>query len=323
MNNHDWNVLVTEDIDKSGIKLLRDFAEIKSADDYGIMESSYADADSCEAILVRTSEITNETIESLDSLKVISKHGTGLDNIDIASASKHGVFVCNTPHVNASAVAEHTVTLLLAVRKQLLAADQDTRQGKWTRSNHISHELQGDTLGLFGCGAIGNQVGEVVQSLGMECVAYDPYIDESEIFEDIRLVTDKERLFKSADLISIHAPLTHETHHAISTNELSYLPEKGIIINTSRGEIIDEDALVTALDAGELAGAGLDVFAEEPPSSDYPLFEFDTVIATPHIGGSTFEALEQMSIDAADNIRTVYGGDIPDSTVNAEEVELP
>jgi D-3-phosphoglycerate dehydrogenase len=323
MSNHDWKVLLTEDVDRAGIELLSDIAKITTADDYETKESLYADADQFDAIFVRTSEITKELIDSTDKLKIISKHGTGLDNIDITAASEHGVLVSNTPHINASAVMEHTITLLLAVRKQLLAADKDIRRGKWDRSGHISYELHGDTLGLFGCGAIGSRVGKAVQSLGMECIAYDPYINESELSEEITMVAKKEKLFKAADLISIHTPLTHETHHEISTKELSHLPDKGIVVNTSRGGIIDQDALVAALDAGELAGAGLDVFADEPPSPDDPLLEFDTVIATPHIGGSTVEALRQMSIDAASNIQTVYEGKIPDSAVNPDEVEPP
>lgn len=322
MPNRNWNVLVTEDIDRSGIKSLSEIAEVQAANDCSAEETTYANLDSCHAILVRTSNIGRELMENFDDLRVISKHGTGLDNVDVASASEHNVLVCNTPHVNATAVAEHTIALLLSVQKQLLAADKDIRRGDWDRSKHTSHELRGSTLGLFGCGAIGNKVGEAVQSLGIDCIAYDPYIDESELSEEIFLVTEKEKLFGNSDLISIHTPLTPETQHAISTNELSRLPDEGVVVNTSRGGIVEEEALVTALSAGELAGVGLDVFADEPPSSNHPLLEFDTVIATPHIGGSTFEALRQMSIDAANNIRTVYEGKIPDSTVNADEVEI-
>lgn len=323
MPNSEWTVLLTEKVDEAGVELLSDFAAVRSTNEYETEGSLYADADQFDAILVRTCEITDRLINHAEELKIISKHGTGLDNVDIASASEQEVVVCNTPHVNASAVTEHTLALLLAVRKRLLAADRDVRRGNWTRNGRVSHELRGDTLGLFGCGAIGERVGGAVQSLGMECVAYDPYIDESGLPEEIAMVRTEEQLFETADLVSIHAPLTDETHHTISTNELSLLSDDGVVVNTSRGGIIDKDALVAALGAGELAGAGLDVFADEPPSSDDPLFEFDTVIATPHIGGSTVEALRRMSTDAAANIQTVYEGEIPDSAVNADEVEMP
>lgn len=321
MGKPDWEVLLTEDVDRAGIELLNNIAEVTPADEYESTESLYADANRFDAILVRTTEITKELLDSSDNLKIISKHGTGLDNIDIMAASERNVLICNTPHVNASSVAEHTIALLLAVRKRLLAADKDIRGGKWNRSKYTSHELGGDTLGLFGCGAIGSRVGEIVQSFGMECIAYDPYVGESDISSEITMVTDKVKLFETADAISVHTPLTEETYHAISTNELAYLSEKGIIVNTSRGGIIDQDALATALDTGELAGAGLDVFTNEPPSPDNSLLEFDTVIATPHIGGSTIEALRQLSVEAANNIRTVYEGGIPDATVNADEIE--
>lgn len=320
MTGYDWNVLLTEGIDSAGLESLNDIAEITTASEYEDRASLRADVDRFDAILVRTAEITEELLDAADDLKVISKHGTGLDNVDIESASERDVVVCNTPHVNAPAVAEHTIALLLAVRKQLVAADTDVRRGTWNPNTRITHELRGDTLGLFGCGAIGNRVGEIAQSFGMECIAYDPYIDESGLSAGITMVSD-ETLFELADVISVHAPLTDETHGSISSSELTRLPDEGIVINTSRGEIIDENALVEVLDAGELAGAGLDVFVDEPPSPDNPLLTFDTVIATPHIGGSTVEALRQLSIDAANNIRTVYTGELPETTVNGDEIE--
>lgn len=321
MSGSEWEVLLTESIDSTGLESLTSIADVTRISEYEDSESLRADADRFDAVLVRTHPVDQELLENAENLKVVSKHGTGLDNVDIQTASDEGVLVCNTPHVNSSSVAEHTLALLLGVRKRLLAADRDVRQGEWEKEDHITNLLRGHTLGLFGCGAIGREVGELVQHLGMDCIGYDPYVDESELPADMSMVDDKNALFDRSDAVSVHTPLTDETYHAISTNELTRLPEHGIVVNTSRGGVIDEKALAAALGADEIMGAGLDVFATEPPSSDNPLFEFETVIATPHIGGSTAEALEELSVRAAENIRTVYDGDVPETTVNANDVK--
>lgn len=321
MTEAEWEVLLTESVDSAGLESLKKIADVTQASEYDDAESLRADADRFDSILVRTHPIRRELLEAADDLKVISKHGTGLDNVDIQAASDEGVIVCNTPHVNSSSVAEHTLALLFGVRKQLLSANRDVRQGEWAKEDHVTNLLRGYTLGLFGCGAIGQKVGELVQDLGIQCTAYDPYVDESDLPAGVSLVDDKNALFDQSDMISVHSPLTDETYHAISTNELTRLPEHGIVVNTSRGGVIDEKALAAALDAEEIMGAGLDVFATEPPSSDNPLFEFDTVIATPHIGGSTAEALEELSNRAVENIRTVYEGNLPDTAVNVDEVK--
>lgn len=320
MSNQKWEVLLTESVDSAGLESLENIADITSASEYDDAESLRADAHRFDSVLVRTHSITREFLEAADNLKVISKHGTGLDNVDIDAASKEGVLLCNTPHVNATSVAEHTLALLFGVRKQLCSADRDVRRGEWAKGDHTTNLLRGYTLGLFGCGAIGREVGELVQDLGMECIGYDPYVDELELPPGLSMVEDKNALFDRSDMISVHTPLTDETYHAISTNELTRLPENGVIVNTSRGRVIDENALAGALDAGEILGAGLDVFATEPPSPDNPLFELDSVIATPHIGGATAKALEELSTRAAQNIRTVYEGNVPDTTVNADEI---
>lgn len=317
-----WQILVTESIDSTGPNSISDFAEFTTASSYTDKTELKDDLDRFDAIIVRTYELTGELISRAENLKVIAKHGTGLDNIDIEAATSQNVIVCNTPHVNARSVAEHTFALLLAVEKELRKADKDVREGTWDREQYTPHELHEDVIGLFGCGAIGRTVATIAQGFEMNCVVYDPYISRSELPDGVTKVNTKAGLFESADIVSVHSPLTEETHHAISTDELRRFTDSGILVNTSRGEIIDEEALVEALNTGEIAGAGLDVFANEPPAADNPLLDSDNVVVTPHLGGTTVEALERMSIGVAANIRTVYEGDVPDSTVNVDKLTV-
>ncbi|MFB6227370.1 MAG: NAD(P)-dependent oxidoreductase, partial [Halobacteriales archaeon] len=176
--------------------------------------------------------------------------------------------------------------------------------------------LTGDTLGLFGFGAIAREVSDIAQGLGQDVLTFDPYVPDDEIPARVERVTELSNLFERSDAVSIHAPLTGETHHAVSREELTALGERGVLINTSRGPIVDEAALLEALESEALNAAGLDTFEEEPPGDDNPLYERDDVRLTPHVGGVTDEALARMSRRAARNVRTVYEGDLPESTMN-------
>ena len=290
-------------------------------DEYDSIGDALADIGRYDAVVVRVASLDADVIRNADRLEVISKHGAGLDNVDVAAASERGIVVCNTPGANARSVAEHAITLLLAVRKNVLAADDHVRAGGWERNAFAGHEVTGDALGLLGCGAIACETASLAMGLGLSVVTYDPYVPDEVVPDGVDRVDTAAELFERSDAVSVHVPLTDETHHAVSADELRRLGPDGVLVNTSRGPVVDTATLVDALRAGDVAGAGLDVFEDEPPIEDDPLFDRDDVVVTPHVGGVTDEAMRRMSEGATANVRTVYEGGLPDSTVNREVFE--
>lgn len=313
-----WQVLLPEKMDESGPDSITDIAECTWLSEYECYDALSEDVEKYDAMIVRAAslEVTESLLEQAENLKVITKHGVGVDNIDMEAASTRSVIVCNTPGANAKSVAEHTLGLVLAVRKNILAANDGLRNGVWDREKYATPELGESTLGVFGCGDIGTNTTKFAAAMGMECLAYDPYLSEEDVPMHVKKVDTKDALFERSDIVGVHAPLTPETRGAISTAELRRLGSSGIVVNTSRGGVVDEDALVAALRDGDLAGAGVDVFVDEPPRTDHPLFEQENVIVTPHIAGTTTTSARKKSMRAAENIRTVYNGGIPDSTLN-------
>jgi D-3-phosphoglycerate dehydrogenase len=311
-----WTVLLPKEIDPSGPESIADFAECTGIDEYDSYEAALADIDRYDAVVVRVATLDADVIGRADRLNVIAKHGTGLDNVDVDAASDRGIVVCNTPGANARSVAEHAVAFLFAVRRNLRTADRHVRSGGWDRGGFTGHELAGDTLGLFGFGAIARETADLVRGMGQTVLTYDPYVADEDVPSRVERVGNLPELFSRSDAVSVHVPLTSETRHAVSTAELAALGEGGVLLNTSRGAIVDEAALIEALAAGTVNGAGLDTFETEPPGEDHPLYDRDDVLLTPHVGGSTDEALARMSQRAAANVRTVHEGELPTSTVN-------
>lgn len=318
MTGESWNVLLPPTIDPSGPDAVADIATFTSMDEYENRSALLDDVDRFDAIVVRVSEIPAELIDAATNLEVISKHGAGLDNVDVAAASENGVVVCNTPGANSRAVAEHAITLILAARRNVLPADREVRAGGWERHEFEGRELKDDTIGLLGFGNIARETARIADGFDMDRMAYDPFVPAERMPDGVRKVESQLDLFERADVVSVHTPLTQETKGTVSTAELSALGGEGVLVNTSRGGVVDESALVEALDAGTVAGAGIDVFATEPPADDHPLLDRDNVVLTPHIGGLTREAMERMSQQALANVRTVYEGGLPESTVNAD-----
>lgn len=315
-----WNVLLPTQIDPSGPESIADFADCTGMDEYDSVDAALDDIDRYDAVIVRVAELDAAVIDRADRLRIIAKHGAGLDNVDIEAASERGIVVCNTPGANSRSVAEHALSLLFALRRNHRSADRHVRGGGWDRGAYTGRELTGNTLGLFGFGAIARETADLAHGIGQEVLVYDPYVPDDDVPTRVERVTEFRELFVRADAVSIHAPLTPETEHAVSTEELSALGERGVLINTARGPIVDEDALLAVLESDRLGAAGLDTFAEEPPAADHPLFDRDDVVLTPHVGGVTEEALTRMSRRSAANVRTVYEGGIPASTVNREAV---
>lgn len=317
-----WDVLLTGPIDDAGREAIADVAEFTSVDEYDDRAALAADIDRFDAIIHRPFDLDADLLARATNLRVIAKHGVGVDSVDVEAATREGIVVCNTPGANARAVAEHSLALLLAVRKRLRPADADLRAGEWPADDdeYIAGELGGRTLGLFGFGDIARRLAGMATGVGMEVVAYDPYVDAADYPAEVRKV-DEEGLYDAADLLSVHAPLTDETRGAIGAAELAALPAEGIVVTAARGGIVVEDALVDALAAGDLAGAGVDVFETEPPADDHPLFAFENVVVTPHIAGTSREAIRAKATRAAANVRTVLEGGVPDSTLNPAAVE--
>lgn len=321
MSDDTWQVLLPRGIDPAGPESIADIAEFTSVGAYDSTEALKADVGRFDAVIDRLIDLSAEVIAEAENLRVISKHGVGVDNIDVGAATAHDVVVTNTPGANARGVAELAITLLLSVRKRILEADRHVRAGEWDRHEFSTPELGGDTLGLLGCGHIGSNVARLAMAFGMDVLAYDPYVDPSGLLDGVELVDDEPALFERSDAVSVHVPLTEETRHAVSTAEFEALGEGGIVVNTSRGGVVDEAALAKAAAEGVLAGAGLDTLESEPPSPDDPLLDREDVVLTPHIGGITVESLREASTRAAENVRAVYEGDLPQDALNAGEVE--
>src|SRR6056297_344112 len=316
-----WQILLPTQIDPSGPSSIADFAECTGMDEYDSVDTALDDIAAYDAVVVRVAELDCDVIERAENLNVIAKHGSGLDNVDIEVASDHGIAVCNTPGVNSRSVAEHAIALQFGVQRNLAAADRHVRDGGWDRSAYTGHELLGDTLGLVGFGAIAQETATIAQGIGQDVVVYDPYVSADDVPAGIDQVDDLTELFARSDTVSIHVPLVDGTRHAVSTPQFEALGDGGVLINTSRGGIVDEAALFEALNDDLIAAAGLDNFEQEPPEADDPLLDRDDVLLTPHVGGVTYNALARMSRAAAANIRTVYEGELPESTVNREALD--
>lgn len=262
-----------------------------------------------------TNKVDKEIIEfASKKLKVISNFTVGFDNLDIKAINTRGIAACNTPGVASESVAEHTFALILALNKKLLEQDRFVREGKfkrWDPTLFLSHQVWGQTIGIIGLGRIGTFVGQVAsQGFRMQILYYDP-----KKAEDFELLTGAkylsiEEILKQADIVSLHIPLSENTKHMIGQKEFRLMKNSAILINTSRGPIIDESALVRSLEDNEIAGAGLDVYEHEPEITP-ALLKSSKVVLTPHTASGTFETREQMSRIAAQNIIDVFTGKEP------------
>jgi D-3-phosphoglycerate dehydrogenase len=250
-----------------------------------------------DAVISRTAPLTAAAIAACPSLRVICKHGVGVTNIDVAAATLRHVPVFTTPGTNTISVAELTIALILAAARRVTFFDRELRAGRWTRTGD-GQQLSGRTLGLVGFGQIGQQVARVATALGMHVAAYDPAMTDSSAFANVTRVASFDTLCASADVLSLHCPVTPKTRGMIDAKAIAALPHGAILINTARGELVDEAALVTALTSGKLAAAGLDTYAEEPLGSHHALLGLPNVVLTPHVGGSTPEALDAVSVAA-------------------------
>ncbi len=246
-------------------------------------------------------KVTADIIAAADRLKVVGRAGIGIDNVDIAAATARGIVVMNTPFGNSITTAEHAIAMMLALARQIPQANASTHAGKWEKSRFMGVELAGKTLGIIGCGNIGSIAADRAQGLKMKVIAYDPYLSP-ERAEDIGVEkVDLDALFARSDFISLHAPATDATRGIINAANIAKMKKGARIINCARGGLVVEDDLKAALDAGQLAGAALDVFAKEPARASV-LFGMEQVVATPHLGASTTEAQEKVAMQVAEQM---------------------
>lgn len=259
----------------------------------------------CDGYIAGLDFVTEKVISSCSRLKVISRYGAGYDRVDIQAAKKKGILVTNTPGVNAEAVGELAMALILSAARKVTHLNETTRGGEWLRSTGM--ELKNKTIGIMGLGSIGKVVARCAKGFEMNVAAYDPYINEAYCKEHKIQVCTFDELLEISDIISLHLPLLDTTRHLIGKDAFSKMKPNAILVNTSRGGIVDEDAACEALKSGHLGGLGLDAFEVEPPRNT-SLFEFPNVVATPHTGAHTKEATSQMAAASVRNLIDVLEG---------------
>jgi D-3-phosphoglycerate dehydrogenase / 2-oxoglutarate reductase len=320
-------VLVKEKIADSGVALLRERFDVDLGldwDDAQLAERIGA----YDAILIRSAtKLTADLIARGENLKVIGRAGVGVDNVDVEAATKRGIIVANAPQSNVITAAEHTVALLLALARNVPQAHAALVGGRWERSKWGGVELYEKTLGLLGFGRIGQLVAARAQGFGMHVVAFDPYVSAARFRElGVEKAESSDDLYAHADFISIHLPTTPETRGWLDAAALAKCRDGVRIINCARGELVDDDALKAALDSGKVAGAALDVFANEPVT-DHPLFGYPNVVVTPHLAASTTEAQDRAGVQTAEQVVAALTGGVVSTAVNipavsAEDMEV-
>ena len=302
-------VLISDSLSDDGIKILKKEKKIKVDVKTNLtpeeLKKTIKDYD---ALIVRSAtKVTKEVINSAKRLKVIGRAGVGIDNVDMASATRRGIIVMNAPAGNTISTAEHTMSMLLALSRNIPQAAASLKEGRWERKKFMGVELYNKTLGIVGLGRIGAELAKRARSFGMRILTSDPFLSPERAGElEVELVDLKELLTRS-DYISVHVPLTDDTYHLIGDKEFTLMKEDVRILNCARGGIIDEKALYKAIKTGKVAGAALDVFEKEPPT-DSSLVKLDKVVATPHLGASTKEAQVNVAVDICRQVADVLMG---------------
>lgn len=317
-----WTVLVADSIAIDGLAPLASdprFALVVrpglAGDD---LASAIADAD---AVLVRSAtKITRASLSKAERLKAIGRAGVGVDTIDVDAASERNIPVLTAPAGNTISAAELTMALLLALARKVPAADRSMKAGEWDRKSFNGFELYGKTLGLVGAGRIGGQVAKRARAFGMQVIVYDPWLGQERARElDVQLGT-LDVVLKSADVISVHVPLTDVTAGLIGPEQFAMMKAGGLLLNVARGGVVDEKALLAALTSGHLGGAALDVYEAEPLPKDSPLRALPNVVMTPHLGASTAEAQQNVAIEIAEAVRNCLSDGDLTNAVNAARI---
>lgn len=317
----DGKVIITQTIHPAGMELLKQNVKevvVSPSPDEGTLLSVMDDR--VTGIVVRHNRLTKSILDKAVNLKVIARHGVGVELIDVAAATARGIPVVNTPMAAVTSVAEHTIMMMLCLTKKLFYADKEFRAGGYDFKNtYKPDDLEGAVLGIIGFGNIGRCVARRAAAFDMEILAYDPYVPEEAFAEaGVRRVSSLEELLPASDFVTIHTPLTDITRHLLGKKQFAMMKPSAYFINCARGEVVVETELIEALQNGVIQGAGLEVFDPEPPRKDNPLFKMDNVILTPHSSALTTLGSKKMSIQSAQQLLRVLSGEGPEHLVNKE-----
>lgn len=303
-----YKVLVTEPINEIGIKYLEERG-YDVVHGHGIARDVlFKEAAGCDGILTRNANISEELMAKNPQLKVVSMHGVGVDKIDVEAATRLGVQVTNAPGSNKLSVAEFTIGLVIALARNILYYDDELRRGNWASRQTLGIDLEGKTLGIVGMGNIGGLVAKKAAALGMKVIGYSRRAKVGDIKDGAVMTNDLDKVVSSADFLSIHVPSVPSTAKIIGRHEIESMKKGAFLINTARGEVVDNDALVEALESGHLAGAAVDVFVGEIPAADNKLLHMKNVIVTPHAASFAIESTQRMALFAAMGIDEALSG---------------
>ncbi len=313
-------ILIVQPIHERGVRVFDERFDVRVASDPSV-ETVVKEIRGVAGVVVRTAPFPREIIEAADALKVIGRHGVGVDNIDVKAATEKGIAVVYTPNANATSVAEHAITAIGALAKRAVPYDRATREGRWEiRNSYKAVDLDGKTLGLVGIGRIGSMVARrAAAAYNMKVIGFDPYIrPETADRMGVSLLARMDDVFRQADVVSLHTPLTPETRGLVNEAKLRLMKPTSFLINFSRGEVVDEKALCMALRSGVIAAAAIDVYDPEPPLKDNPIFALENILLSPHSAALTEECVIRMATGAAEGIVDVLSGKKPQYIVNPD-----
>ncbi len=322
-------VFVTREIPERGLSKIREHFEVDLWTDEApppkdVIIERVRDVDALVSLL--TDPIDAEVFDAAPKLRIVSQYAVGYDNIDVEEATKRGIYVTNTPGVLTETVADFTFALMLAVARRVVEADKYVREGRWKVAWHplmmLGSDVYGRTLGIVGMGRIGSAVARRAKGFGMRILYYDSVRREDLEKELGAEFVDLDRLLEESDYVSLHVPLTPETYHLIGEEQLRKMKPTAFLINTARGKVVDQKALYKALKEGWIAGAGLDVFEQEPIPPDDPLLKLDNVVLAPHAASASHETRSRMAEMVAENLISFLNGKVPPNLVNKEVVDV-
>src|SRR5436305_13828492 len=311
-------VLVTDSIADSGLAILRAAKDVDLDYRPGLKgEELLREVAQSDALITRSgTAVTEELVNAGNRLRIVGRAGVGLDNVDVEACTARGILVINAPTANIMSATEHTMAMLLALCRNIPEAHASVRRGEWTRAKFMGIELNKKILGIIGLGRIGKLIAERARGFGLNVIAYDPYIADNVFKEHAAEKVPLDQLLARADFITVHTPLTDETRGMIGAAQMAKMKDGAVVLNIARGGIYDERALADALNSGKIAGAAIDVYADEPPAKDHPLLTAKNAILSPHIGANTVEAQERVAVTTAQDVVAALRGSIFVSAVN-------
>ena len=313
-------VIVTDEISEKGLVLLEKDPRVQLDVRLGLETSElYALIGDYDAIITRSgTQVDAELLSHATNLKMVARAGVGIDNVDVVAASERGIIVVNAPFGNTNSAAEHSMAILLSMCRNVPDANASLKSGQWQRAPFTGYELKHKTMGIIGLGKVGGRVASRSRAFEMDVVVYDPYISEKRAADFGTRLVSLDELVSMADVISVHTPLNDETRDLISGEHFSAMKEGVLIVNCARGGIINEAAMLAALESGKVQGAAFDVWSEEPPKSDVlkKMIEHPRMVVTPHLGANTFEAQTNVAIDVSREILNLLDGKPVENAVN-------